>query len=410
MPVFIQGIPGTGTYFQSHLTTSMNMRIENRHQPRIPPKNPKFMILVTDPKRRDRFRKKLMEWYRANARDLPWRHTRDPYAIWVSEIMLQQTQVATVIPYYLRFLKRFPTLRSLADTPLDEILPLWSGLGYYQRIRNFHAAVQTVMNRCGGSVPRSEDELLSLPGVGRYTAGAILSLAYNLPQPLVDGNVTRVLCRLSAMADDPRKAAISRILWDLSASLVQGDSPADFNQALMELGATICIPVRPLCASCPVQRFCQGYSRKLVDKIPPQARPRPIEKLILAMALVAGTGDRLLIVKRNHPRLMTGLWEFPVIDCAEQADGDPSVIASRFRSKWGLRLAGLEPIGRVSHAITYRRIRLNVYAARLRGAIPKALRSASSARWMQPSERFCYGMSSLSLKALRLLQGGSRDT
>jgi adenine-specific DNA glycosylase len=142
-----------------------------------------------------------------------------------------------------------------------------------------------------------------------------------------------------------------------------------------------------------------------VDKIPLQARPRPIEKLILGMALVAGTGNRLLIVKRNHPRLMTGLWEFPVIDCAEQADQQPSVIASRFRSEWGLRLAGLEPIGRVSHAITYRRIRLNVYAARLRGAIPKALRSASSARWMQPSERFSYGMSSLSLKALRLLPG-----
>lgn len=346
-----------------------------------------------------------MEWYRSSARDLPWRHSRDPYAIWVSEIMLQQTQVATVIPYYLRFLERFPTLRSLADATLDEILPLWSGLGYYQRIRNFHAAVQMVMSRHGGTVPLDADTLLSLPGIGRYTAGAILSLAYNLPQPLVDGNVTRVLCRLSALAGDPRKAAISRLLWDLATSLVQGDSPADFNQALMELGATTCIPVRPLCASCPVRRFCQGHSQKLVDKIPPRVRPRPSEKLILGMALVTGTDGRLLILKRAHPRLMTGLWEFPVIDCGKQADRDPSEAALRFQSEWGLRLAGLEPIGRVSHAITYRRIRLNVYAARLRGAIPKALRSASSARWMQPSERFSYGMSSLSLKALRLLPG-----
>jgi A/G-specific adenine glycosylase len=345
-----------------------------------------------------RFRKKLMDWYRVNARDLPWRRSHNPYHIWVSEIMLQQTQVATVIPYYNRFLKRFPTIKSLAE----------ASLGYYRRVRNLHRAAQMIVARHRGKVPRDAGGLLSLPGVGRYTAGAIQSLAYNLPQPAVDGNVVRVLCRATAMTGDPRRAGNSKKIWSLAESLVAGDSPADFNQALMELGATVCLPSRPQCPSCPVKGLCQGRIQGVADKIPFKAPSRPSEKQILMMVLVAGSGGRLLIIKRDHPTLMTGLWEFPVIECTELAQGDPMGISSRFNSELGLRLTGLKQIGQVRHAITYRRIQLQVYAARLTGGIPSAMRFRCDARWMEPPEQAVFGMSSLSLKAMRLLESARK--
>jgi A/G-specific adenine glycosylase len=355
-----------------------------------------------------RFRKKLMDWYRANARDLPWRRSRDPYHIWVSEIMLQQTQVATVIPYYIRFLKRFPTIKSLAEASLDEVLPLWSGLGYYRRVRNLHMAAQLIVAHHGGLVPRDSGELLSLPGIGRYTAGAVLSLAYNLPHPVVDGNVVRVLCRVTAMTEDPRRAGSSKKIWRLAELLVAGQSPADFNQALMELGATICLSDRPQCRLCPVKGLCQGRLQGLADKIPFKRPPRRPERQLLMMVLAAGKGGRLLILKRDHPTLMTGLWEFPCIECAELAQGDLMGISSRFKSELGLRLAGLERIGQVRHAITYRRIQLQIFAARLIRGIPSALRSRNDARWMESSEQAVFGMSSLSLKAIRLLAGARK--
>jgi A/G-specific adenine glycosylase len=301
-------------------------------------------------------------------------------------------------------MERFPTLQSLAQASLDEVLPWWSGLGYYHRIRNLHAAAQVVSALHGGCVPRDASELLSLPGVGRYTAGAILSLAYELPKPVVDGNVMRVLCRVTAMTQDPRRAQNLKKLWSLAESMVVGDSPGDFNQALMELGATVCLPGRPQCQLCPVRDLCQSHLRGLADRIPRKTPARRSETHFMAMVLVEGSSGRLLIMKRNHPTLMTGLWEFPMVDCAELAQGDPKEVSSRFKSELGLHLTGMEQIGQIRHAITYRRIRLQVYAGRLRGSIPPALRSHCNARWMKPADQPSFGMSSLSMKAMRLLE------
>src|SRR5260221_10317179 len=203
------------------------------------------------------FAEKLVAWQRRHGRhDLPWQGTRDPYAIWLSEIMLQQTQVATVIPYYERFLKKFPTVSRLASAELDDVLKLWAGLGYYSRARNLHSGAKLVVERFGGRLPDSPDLIRQVPGIGAYTAGAILSIAYGKPEPLVDGNVARVLSRLNLIAGDYRKGATKERFWAAANELVSGcagmnKNPGDLNQALMELGATICTPSSPQCSGCP---------------------------------------------------------------------------------------------------------------------------------------------------------------
>jgi A/G-specific adenine glycosylase len=209
------------------------------------------------------------------------------------------------------------------------------------------------------------------------------------------------------MTEDPRRAGNSKKFWSLAESMVVGDSPADFNQALMELGAVLCLPNRPLCLLCPVKDLCQGRLQGLADTIPLKGPSRRPEKQLLMMVLVEENGS-LLVMKRDHPSLMTGLWEFPVIECTELAQADPIEISSRYKSELGLRLTGLQRIGQVRHAITYRRIQLQVYAARLLGGIPSALRSQYDARWMKPREQAVFGMSSLSLKAMRLLESARK--
>jgi A/G-specific adenine glycosylase len=199
-----------------------------------------------------RLRAALLAWFDRNRRELPWRRTRDPYAIWLSEVMLQQTQVATVIPYWERFLARFPTVTALAEAPLDEVLSLWSGLGYYSRARNLHRAANEVVARHGGALPASHAALLALPGFGRYTAGAVASIAFGLPEPLVDGNVARVFSRACAIEGAPGDREREKKLWAEAARWVQGERPGELNQALMELGATVCTARSPRCGLCPL--------------------------------------------------------------------------------------------------------------------------------------------------------------
>jgi A/G-specific adenine glycosylase len=219
---------------------------------------------------------KLLAWYRKNRRThLPWRKTRDPYAIWVSETMLQQTQVAKVIPFYEQFLKKFPTVWTLADAPLSDVFDSWSGLGYYSRARNLHAAAQKIVQEQGGSIPSEVDQLMQLPGIGRYTAGAVASIAYDRPAPILDGNVIRVLCRYFGIREDPRTPPVQRSLWQLSAQLVPTDAPGDFNQSLMELGALICTPRSPQCTICPLKRGCIARTLKQQEKIPLRRGPIP---------------------------------------------------------------------------------------------------------------------------------------
>ena len=258
----------------------------------------------------DSLQKKLLRWYRKKARVLPWRQTKDPYRIWISEAMLQQTQVATVIPYYERFLRRFPTVKSLSKAPLTAVLDHWSGLGYYSRAKNLHAAAQEVVRKHAGKIPAEVDELLDLPGIGRYTAGAIASIAYDRPAPVLDGNVIRVLSRHLGIQEDPRKSSIQRKLWETADRLVPTECPGDFNQALMELGATVCLPRAPRCSACPIRRGCQADEHGLQEQIPPPRENTPRKKIRYACGILEREGS-VLIGRRPLQGLLPGLWEFP---------------------------------------------------------------------------------------------------
>ena len=215
-------------------------------------------------------RENLLLWFKKNARDLPWRKTRNPYAIWVSEVMLQQTRVDTVIPYYRRFIKTFPTVQRLARADLSEVLKVWEGLGYYSRARNLQKAARIISSQFHGRIPDTLDGLLSLPGIGRYTAGAILSIAFNQEAPILDGNVKRVLSRLFAVSGNPARGKAEALLWQLSASLIPEGHASPFNQALMDLGATVCTPKVPQCSICPLARLCKAKTEeKSLRNTPP---------------------------------------------------------------------------------------------------------------------------------------------
>ncbi len=257
-----------------------------------------------------RFQTTLLNWFAKHQRDLPWRHTKDPYKIWLSEIMLQQTQVATVIPYYHRWLEKFPTLRSVARAPEDKILKTWEGLGYYSRARNFHSACKEVISKYDGKVPEDIEEIQQLPGIGRYTAGAILSIAYDKPSPLVDGNVIRVLSRIFAVRENPKTHP--ETFWELAESLVPKERAGDFNQALMELGATVCAPKNPSCLICPVQNFCQAKKQGIQNQLPVSAKRAKTQIVHLVSALIRRNG-KILLCQRKQTGHLKGMWEPPTI-------------------------------------------------------------------------------------------------
>ncbi|MEZ4425760.1 MAG: A/G-specific adenine glycosylase [Gemmatimonadota bacterium] len=260
-------------------------------------------------------RARLLAWYDRARRDLPWRRTSDPYRVWVSEVMLQQTRVETVIPYYERWLERFPTVSALATADLDDVLPLWKGLGYYSRARNLHRAAQAVLERHGGEVPAEPDALRALPGVGAYTAGAVASIAFGRPEPLVDGNVRRVLSRWYDL-----EAPGDREVWALARDLVDPERPGDFNQALMELGATVCTPRAPRCEGCPVEGSCLARARGTVELRPPPRKRGPVPH-VHVLSLVVWTAEaRTLLVQRPERGLLAGLWEFPARELAGPPD------------------------------------------------------------------------------------------
>ncbi len=252
----------------------------------------------------------LLRWYQKEKRDLPWRKTKDPYSIWISEIMLQQTQVDTVIPYYNRWMKKFPTIQKLAKANEDVVLKHWEGLGYYSRARNIQRAAKTVEKDFGGRFPKTREDLLSLPGIGLYTVGAILSIAYNKSVPLVDGNVIRVLTRIFNIHDDVLKEDTKKKIWSIAGELVPEKKAGDFNQSLMELGATLCTPGTPLCLICPVNSLCKGFKESTPSLLPVKKKKMEIEKFLGWMFLIEKDGH-FLLQKRKKGTVMGGLWEFP---------------------------------------------------------------------------------------------------
>jgi len=265
------------------------------------------MITITS---KQKIQTKLLQWFKKNKRDLPWRKTRDPYAIWVSEIMLQQTQVATVIPYYKKFLKSFPTLHHLAKANLSKVLKVWEGLGYYSRARNLHRSSQIVLNRFHGRVPDTLKDLLSLPGIGRSTAGAILSFAFHKEAPILDGNAKRVLSRLFAVSGSPGERKTEGLLWEISESLIPKGFSNPFNQALMDLGSMLCTPKDPQCPRCPLHRFCKGRASGEPERFPTKSIKKKIPHIEAISAVIEENG-KVLLKQRPLKGLLGGLWEFP---------------------------------------------------------------------------------------------------
>src|SRR5450631_130661 len=261
----------------------------------------------SQPREDAELRRALLGFYDAQARDLPWRRSRDAYAIWVSEVMLQQTQGAVVLRYWAPFLLRFPTVRALAEAPLEAVLASWRGLGYYARARNLHRAAQAVVAEHAEQLPASAEALAALPGFGRYTVGAVSSIAFGLPEPVVDGNVARVLSRLYAVEGAPGEPARERALWAHAGRLVKGERPGDWNQALMELGATLCRVSQPLCLLCPVRPQCLAHRLGKVDVLPPR-RAAPKRRALRMAVAVARRRGRLLLGRRPARGLFGGLW------------------------------------------------------------------------------------------------------
>jgi A/G-specific adenine glycosylase len=316
------------------------------------------------------FRKRLLGWFRQFQRELPWRRDADPYRVWLSEIMLQQTRVAAVIPYFERFLEHFPDVRALAEAPEEEVLRLWSGLGYYSRARNLQSAAKQIVAKHDGTFPRDAVAALELPGIGRYTVAAILSIAYDAKMAVLDGNVARVIARLDAVRGDLREGGRWKALQASADKLLDQKSPGDWNQAMMELGATICTPRAPQCLVCPVAKYCQARQQGKQDLIPEKRKKRATEEITLAAAVfLDARGQTLLLPPPNASQphatqaevlpLVSKMWHFPTIPVRKDSGKE---LRQALDGIFGAALKNsrlrLEPLSKARHAVTFRAITL----------------------------------------------------
>jgi len=315
------------------------------------------------------FRKQLLGWFRQFQRNLPWRRTKNPYHIWLSEIMLQQTRVAAAIPYYERFLQRFPNVHALAAAPQEEVLRLWSGLGYYSRARNMQMAAQQIVAKHEGQFPTRLEDALALPGIGNYTAAAILSIAFGEKYAVLDGNVARVLSRLGAIHGDLRESSRWQELQKTADCLLEPESPGDWNQAVMELGATLCTPKSPQCLLCPVVQFCKGRKLGIAESLPEKRKKRATVEVTLAAAVFAdGKGQTLLLpppknakekAAADHiPALVSRMWHFPTLSVNSQPAENLIAFLREIMPGVASRKWRLVPAGKVRHSVTYRAITL----------------------------------------------------
>lgn len=333
--------------------------------------------------------KQLLLWFRRSARILPWRKNKDPYKVWIAEIMLQQTQVATVIPYYERWLKRFPDLKTFAKAPLLEALKYWAGLGYYRRVRMAHLCARKIGKDFSGRFPETAAELKKLPGIGAYTAGAVASIAFERPEPIVDGNVIRILSRIYALPEDVGESATLKKIWHLASTLVPENHPGNFNQAMMELGATVCFPETPLCRQCPVSTRCEAYRRGDPSAFPVKLAKEKLIKLKNAALILRKNGKVLIRRQPRHGR-WGGLWMFPFWE-------------SKLKM---LRETGLKPNAvkkkmTVKHGFTKYSIQLEVFDSGHQKTVPLL---KPSSRWVKTAELKNYAFPSAHQKIAETIQ------
>jgi len=351
------------------------------------------------PKRRI-LQQRLLKWYDEHQRDLPWRNTTDPYPVWISEVMLQQTQVQTVIPYYLKFLNHFPSITALAQVDSEALLRLWAGLGYYSRARNLQKAAQIIVKQFGGRFPQSYTDVLALPGIGRYTAAAIVSIAFGQPYAVLDGNVSRVLARLFKISGDTKSSAVQRRLWTAAQHLLPPTRPGDFNQAVMELGATVCSPRQPRCLLCPWMQQCLARQQGLQELLPEKARQAKSRRSLQAAVVICHRG-RFLIVCRSDRRLLKGFWEFPTTELRQKASAARMVARLAVRNH-GLNLESVAPLMTVKHSITSQRIDLQVFRAQLAVGVSSRMNDANC-RWVRLKDMSQYPFAAASQRIVEEL-------
>jgi A/G-specific adenine glycosylase len=396
----------------------------------------KLTVPLPDNAWRQAFRRRLVSWYKRHARDLPWRRTRDPYAVWLSEIMLQQTQVGTVKAYFERFLSALPTIQALAAADEHEVFRLWEGLGYYRRARQLHRAAQLVVAEHGGQFPRDPQVVGRLPGIGRYTAGAILSIAFDAREPILEANTLRMLSRLLAYDGDPRSTESQRLLWAMAEAVLPRREVGRFNQALMELGSEVCTVRSPQCEACPVAVLCRANQQGRQHEIPLPKAKRAIEAVREAAVVIRRNG-RILLLRWPEGRRWAGLWDFPRValgsphtPCADTVVGKQESVDSQNRpmSAHGVRLHcpaqdGLveavraltgvtivpgQRITTLTHGVTRFRITLECYEAKyVSGGQDRT--TPAETRWVRPAELKNYALSSTGRKLAEIVSEGARD-
>jgi A/G-specific adenine glycosylase len=350
---------------------------------------------------------RLLSWYARHARRLPWRDHPDPYAVWVSEIMLQQTRVETVIPYFERWMNRFPSLLELAAADLQDVLNQWEGLGYYSRARNLHRAAGMVMAEYGGELPHTAQELRRLPGIGRYTAGAIASLAFGQDEAALDGNIRRVLARVFNVSAPDQSPEGQRRLWELAEAHLPPGKAGDYNQALMDLGAAVCTPRRPDCPICPLQALCEAYALGLQEARPVR-RPRPETPHYTVTAAVIRQNGRVLIARRPEDGLLGGLWEFPggKVDAGETL---PEGLQREIQEELDAQVEVGAALGVYRHAFTHFRITLHAFECRLRNGDRPVAREHTAINWVPVSELSDYPMGKVDRQIARRLSRSEAD-
>ena len=362
---------------------------------------PAHVLALPDPAWRKRFHRRLRAWYAKHARDLPWRRSRDPYRVWVSEIMLQQTQVATVEPYFLRFMDRFPSIEALARAGEQVVLRWWEGLGYYRRARQLHQAARILVEEHGARFPRDPAAVVGLPGIGRYTAGAILSIAFDAREPILEANTTRLHCRLLAYRGDPTTARGQRLLWAMAEIVLPRHEVGRFNQALMELGSQVCLARTPRCEDCPVAALCGARAQGAQDQIPPpKAKPRYEERH--EAAVIVRRRGRVLLVRCPDEGRWAGLWDFPRFHVRSSRPAAlRRELVDKIQQRTGVTIRLGKHLETLKHGVTRFRITLDCYDA-LYVSGPDGKTDPAAARWLRPDELDEYPLSTTGRKLCRL--------